>query len=149
MTEIGCQSDRSDNQPVSRPDWPDLTEMKTQFIPPPPPLPLTGSKLSSLLASGSFNQVQPESWQTGGQAERESSGFSRQADRSDNTSQKNRDLFAAHSIQPTDFDFQILSLYLPAPIRSQISFFVKYFLSRKITPRLLLCPAGKVMNFLS
>ena len=66
------------------------------------------------MASGSFNQVQAV--RLGELAERESSGFSRQADRSDNGSQKNRDLFAAHSIQTprTDFDFQILSLYLPS-----------------------------------
>ena len=74
--------------------------------------------LASLLASGSFNQVQTlrQSWESW----RESSGFSRQADRSDNASQKNRDLFAAHSIQtPPTLTFKFC-LFI-SPIRCWVS----------------------------
>ena len=75
--------------------------------------------LPSQEASCSFNQVvsvRPgENSESSQLALRESSGFSRQADRADNASQKNRDLFVAHS-DPTDEDFQILSLYLSHPL---------------------------------
>ena len=86
---------------------------------------MAGRLLASLPASGSFNQVQtlrPAGWL------RESSGFSRQADRSDNASQKNRDLFAAHSIQnPRTLTFKFC-LFISHPLLGFCPSQTRYFL---------------------
>ena len=88
-------------------------EKKRRFIPGWQPLLLIGWKVAC--KPPGFRFIQPGG-ETVTEAERESSGFSRQADRSDKASQKNRDLFAAHSIQsPPTLTFKFC-LFISHPL---------------------------------